>query len=242
MWSCYRCAPGSTSLESFHLHLNRFIPGELLGMEYLYNQTGKTLSPVLQNPEEEDRLVEEVSDEDVQDEGFEEEITEDITVPVLEEDDPCRHLENRPSPLMTSPQASPPQASPSPADLPSTSSEAARESENNLSDEAQGAVIGPDGIAGWDKVQDLAAYLVGLREASYLTELQVIQVIQLWTALPEGDKELVDYQPRHQQRLTSGCFKAPKRSGVTPGVESVKRCLIGHPGGPSSVAQHQPLG
>lgn len=24
---CYRCARGSTSLESFHLHLNRFIPG-----------------------------------------------------------------------------------------------------------------------------------------------------------------------------------------------------------------------
>ena len=27
--SCYRCARGSTSLESFHLHLNRFIPGGL---------------------------------------------------------------------------------------------------------------------------------------------------------------------------------------------------------------------
>jgi len=74
---------------------------------------------------------------------------------------------------------------------------------------------------------------VGLREASYLTELQVTQVIQLWTALPEGDKERVNYQPRHQPRLTSGRFKAPKRSGVTPGVESVKRCLIGHPGGPA---------
>lgn len=26
----YRCARGSTSLESFHLHLNRFIPGMIL--------------------------------------------------------------------------------------------------------------------------------------------------------------------------------------------------------------------
>ena len=25
----YRCARGSTSLESFHLHLNRFVPGML---------------------------------------------------------------------------------------------------------------------------------------------------------------------------------------------------------------------
>lgn len=44
---------------------------------------------MLENPEEEDRLVAEVNDEDVQDEGFE----EDIHVPVLYEDDPCRTLE-----------------------------------------------------------------------------------------------------------------------------------------------------
>lgn len=94
-------------------------------------------------------------------------------------------------------------------------------------------MIGPGGIAGWDKVQDLAAYLVGLREAAYLTEVQVTEVIHLWTALPECDKERIDYQPRHQVRLTTGRFKAPKRSGVMPGVESVKRCLIGHPGGPA---------
>lgn len=68
-------------------------------MEYLYIQTGKTLTPVLQNPEEEDRLVEQVDDQDLQDEGFEDEITEDITVPVLYEDDPGRDLENSPSSL-----------------------------------------------------------------------------------------------------------------------------------------------
>ncbi len=62
-------------------HFN--LVGELLGMEYLYSQTGKTLTPVLQNPEEEDRLVEHVNDQDLQDEGFEEEILEDITVPRL---------------------------------------------------------------------------------------------------------------------------------------------------------------
>lgn len=90
-----------------------------------------------------------------------------------------------------------------------------------------------DGIAGWDKVQDLAGNLVGLREAPYLTDLQVTEAIQLWTALHDTDKQRVNYQPRHQPQLTHGHFKAPKRSGVTPGVESVKRCLIGHPGGPA---------
>lgn len=75
---------------------------------------------------------------------------------------------------------------------------------------------------------------MGLREASYLTDQQVTEVIRLWTALPDGDKQRVTYQPRHQPYLTSGRFKSPKkRSGVTPGVESVKRCLIGHPGGPA---------
>ncbi|KAM4588669.1 uncharacterized protein PAE49_003081 [Odontesthes bonariensis] len=179
--------------------------GELLGMEYLYSQTGNTLTPVLQSPEEEDRLVEAVSDEDVRDEGFEEETFNDITVPELHEDDLSRDLENRPSSLMTSPQASPPQAPPSPADLPSTSRDGGQHAvagPSALPDTSQGAVFGPDGIAGWDKVQDLASYLVGLREASYLTELQVTQVIQLWTALPEGDKERVNYPPRHQPRLT----------------------------------------
>lgn len=121
-------------------------------MEYLYSQTGKTLTPVLQNPEEEDRLVEAIQDDDKQDEGFEEEDMEDLTVPLLPEDDPCRNLENRPS-LLTSPQASPPLSPASPAVRPSTShdggrhpapapvlpgtSEAEMETESDLSDEAQ---------------------------------------------------------------------------------------------------------
>ncbi|KAK7880493.1 hypothetical protein WMY93_032875 [Mugilogobius chulae] len=147
----YRCARGSTSLESFHLHLNRFIPGtsasdahfqaylleglmrwnedrmeeavqrkstlwtyssakrealhrlsqkvlgkslvdnyyppgaytgELLGIEYLYSQTGASLT-VVETPAEEDRLVDQLPDEHVlQDEGFVEGNTEDLTVPV----------------------------------------------------------------------------------------------------------------------------------------------------------------
>ncbi|RVE68755.1 hypothetical protein OJAV_G00094820 [Oryzias javanicus] len=226
---CYRCARGSTSLESFHLHLNRFIPGEFLGIEYLYSQTGKTLTPMLQTPEEEDRLVESVSDKDLQDEGFGEDTVEDITVPVL--CDPHHDAVTSPSssapPLLSaSPDASSGQHLSSVPVSPS-------HTESSPCSEAEAAVVGPDGIAGWDKVQDLASYLVGLREASYLTEPQVTEAIRLWTALPDFDKKRVIYQPRHQPQLTHGRFKAPKTFGVTPGVESVKRCLIGHPGGPA---------
>ena len=106
-------------------------------MEYLYSQTGKALTPVLQNPVEEARLVEEINDDDLQDEGFEEETTEDITVPVLHEDDPSRQL---PSSLMEIPQASPPQAPASPDDLPSRSCDGGPHPAADpsvLSDEAQ---------------------------------------------------------------------------------------------------------
>ncbi|KAL0159618.1 hypothetical protein M9458_043343, partial [Cirrhinus mrigala] len=168
------------------------------------------------NPEEEDRR-------DLQEEGFDEEIMEDITVPVLYEGDPCRDLGNSPSslPLPHRPHHLVEMDSILPLPL------------HSLSDEAQGAVVGLDGITGWDKVQNLAGYLVGLREAPYLTDLQVTEAIRLWTALSDFDKQRINYQPRHQPQLTHGRFKAPKRSGVTPGVERVKRCLIGHPGGPA---------
>ncbi|XP_078788523.1 uncharacterized protein LOC144984205 isoform X2 [Oryzias latipes] len=159
---------------------------------------------------EEDRLLERVDEQDFQD------TMEDITVPVL--DDP--HLD-----VVASPSSSP---QPRPH-LESQSTE----TESSPSDEAEWAVVGPDGIAGWDKVQDLASYSVGLRKAPYLTDPQVTEAIGSWTALLDVDKERVNYQPRHQPELTHGRFKAPKRSGVTPGVESVKRCLSGHPGGPA---------
>ncbi|XP_039670285.1 uncharacterized protein LOC120567393 [Perca fluviatilis] len=126
----YRCARGSTSLESFHLHMNRFIPGtlagatffqaylvdglarwnedmgmalaeevigrrvlaytppqrytgELIGVEYLYHQTGRALEDyklTLAALETEEVSV-------AKDEGYVEpevEELEDFTVPILE--------------------------------------------------------------------------------------------------------------------------------------------------------------
>ncbi|XP_060927146.1 uncharacterized protein LOC133001557 [Limanda limanda] len=135
----YRCARGSTSVESFHLHLNRFIPGtsanslnfqlylleglnrwnqdrqaaslagktprssgelphcvntnsvkvqgrkvvpsfqppavytgELIGIDYLYRQTGRPLQDVRPDSEETDQMLEDVcAEEQLEDEGFE---------------------------------------------------------------------------------------------------------------------------------------------------------------------------
>ncbi|KAK7944624.1 hypothetical protein WMY93_000352 [Mugilogobius chulae] len=388
--STYRCARGSTSLESFHLHLNRFIPGtsasdahfqaylleglmrwnedrmdeavkagstlwtynsaqrealdrlsrKILGKSLVDNYrppgayTGHVIMEifvlqenfsalstcivrqakaltVIEAGAEEDRLVEEMEDEqEDQDEGFVEENTEDMTVPVLFEPEPSESSEQSSSSTLhihlprqcstnftttpsTAPHIHPPrQCSTNITTTPSTALhiwlpskghfttttttistalhiEPCRETPclTSACDRAgfilwlcdtrvqcyraassrlvnlrviycdvhilQAPVLGPDGVAGWDKVQDLATHLVSLREAPYLTEQQVTETIRLWSALPEGDKKRLSYQPRHQAQLTHGRFKAPKGAQVTPGVESVKRCLIGHPGGPA---------
>ncbi|XP_030248701.1 uncharacterized protein LOC115566827 isoform X3 [Sparus aurata] len=150
----YRCARGSTSLESFHLHVNRFIPGtsanclnfqlylleglnrwnqdreaaslavkppsllsysgdlvhcvnthsvnllgrklvpsfqppsvytgELIGIDYLFRQTGKALQDVHPDLEETDQMLEDVSTEEgLEDEGFDD-TDFDPTVEVLD--------------------------------------------------------------------------------------------------------------------------------------------------------------
>ncbi|XP_072219001.1 uncharacterized protein [Leuresthes tenuis] len=155
----YRCARGSTSLESFHLHVNRFIPGtsanslnfqlylleglnrwnqdreaaslavkpapllsysgdlvhcvntlsvkvfgrhlvpsfqppavytgELLGIDYLYSQTGKAIQDVHPDSEETEALLEDVgTEEELEDEGFEESGL-DPTVELLDLSDPA---------------------------------------------------------------------------------------------------------------------------------------------------------
>ncbi|KAK5612407.1 hypothetical protein CRENBAI_007033 [Crenichthys baileyi] len=223
-------------------------------MEYLYSQSGQSLT-VMADPEEEDRLVEQLDDEAVNDEGFVEEEPEDLTVPVLYEplgtvplhssipqaSNPSSSAPSSPQPS-TSSQGLPPNQHPAQPPLqpplqrpaePSGASVPVASAGCSVADQAPAPVLGPDGIPGWDKVQDLAEYLMSLRQALYLDEQQVTEVIRLWTALPDGDKRRINYQPRHQPKLAHGRFKAPKNTGVTPGVESVKRSLIGHPGGPA---------
>ena len=81
-------------------------------MEYLYSQSGKSLT-VVETPEEEDRLVELMDDEP--DEGFEEDEPEDITTTVLEPGDD-RAPGSSQQPFSTSAPA--PQASTTQQDLP----------------------------------------------------------------------------------------------------------------------------
>nr|XP_034315333.1 uncharacterized protein LOC117685153 [Crassostrea gigas] len=151
----YRCARGSTSLECFHLHLARFIPGwnqdrgsaatttsssepqtysgllrhtanslgetvfgkkmvpsytaphkytgELLGVEYLYSQTGKVLQDIDHDDAEEEveKKQEEEVEEEEDDEGFgDAEDFIDFTIPPLEVPPPSS-TEQHSSPSVT---------------------------------------------------------------------------------------------------------------------------------------------
>jgi len=80
-----------------------------------------------------------------------------------------------------------------------------------------------DGYAGFDKVQELAAYLVSLRGALYFTPAQATHLIQLWDDLYDYDKGPTVFKERFTKEHR-GRHKAKKTvRNVVPGVESTQR-------------------
>ncbi|MEQ2316856.1 hypothetical protein AMECASPLE_036719 [Ameca splendens] len=90
-------------------------------------------------------------------------------------------------------------------------------------------------VPGYQHVDRLAEYLVGLREQTSLclTNLQADSITELWLRLDDEDKQRVVYAARHQDRLLSGHFRTPKKPSKTPGVESTTRCLLGASSAPA---------
>ncbi|RXN37609.1 hypothetical protein ROHU_001892 [Labeo rohita] len=256
----YRCARGSTSLESFHLHLNRFIPGtsanslnfqlylleglnrwnqdreaaslavrppsllsysadlvhcvnnlsvkvlgrklvpsfqppavytgELIGIDYLYRQTGRALQDVQPDSEETEQMLEDVgTEEELEDEGFEDSSL-DLTAGLLD-----------PSPATTSSAVIPTPSSLQTTAGPSASCIATDALEQQLA-------VDERCIPGMDRVESLAEYLVGLRNETgqTLNSQQASTIIALWQNLLPYDQQRVAYSARHQSRLTTGRF------------------------------------
>ncbi|MED6262794.1 hypothetical protein ATANTOWER_026180 [Ataeniobius toweri] len=90
-------------------------------------------------------------------------------------------------------------------------------------------------VPGYQHVDRLAEYLVGLREQTSLclTNLQADCITELWQRLDDRDKQRVVYAARHQDRLLSGRFRTPKKPSKTPGVESTTRCVLGASSAPA---------
>ena len=185
--------------------------GELFGIEYLFSQTGQTFHlPSADTDEEEDVELEESQELD---EGFHD--VEDLTIPVdyIEESE------------VMSPASST-------AGEPATASAGAPESTVSAAAVSSSEEDVQPPPSGQEAVDRLAAYLVTLDTASFLTSKQTQKVVGLWNQLDEFDKRRVTYTPRFQRRLVSGRFRRVKTQRVVPGVESVRRAFVG-PGTPA---------
>ena len=276
----YRCARGSVSLESFHLHITRFIPGttasdayfqalllegisrwnddrmsaavanatlkyrcfddklkaehtrlstklwgrslveyrpplrytgELLGLEYLYSQTGRSFSLVTSDADADVDSVEmeELVEED--DEGYveAEDMTVDLVVSVESAVRPSEETSTDQPPA--SPASSPERVqSPSPGNA-----------------EFGGETVGPDGLPGFDAVQDLAECLVSLDSVNYITNRQANRIVQLWDRLSDRDRQRLIYTRRYRARLRTRRLRQQGRRSFLPGRDSVRRAFLG---------------
>ncbi|XP_041947807.1 uncharacterized protein LOC121708916 [Alosa sapidissima] len=291
----FRCARGSTSLESFHLHQCRFIPGttasdvhfqvylleglvrwnedrgraaveggqraalrcysaqlqhsfnqlaqefkgvtlvesytepreytgELLGVEYLYSQTNAVLQD-LGDPDAPDGTDEaEEEDGTDTDEGFQEEEEEEEPeeISLLAYHSALLQEPHRVGEASSSQSGPPHPPHPPPGD---------DRMEVQPVEEEEEDVVGPDGHLGYHHVVALAHALVELRHHAFVTQRQSREVVALWDKLADRDKASVTFPPRHQDKLVKGRFKTSNRHAHTPGVDSVKRVVLGQGAG-----------
>ncbi|XP_073689484.1 uncharacterized protein [Garra rufa] len=228
--------------------------GELIGVQYLFQQTGQALQDMNPDSEQNAELIEDLSvEERDEDEGFCD-ISEDQTITDLEADlsppsstlalsgtsvlgspspspvpDPTQGLSQSP----TSPGPSGTAVSPVPSEtsvspLPSEPEDAGQKDDEEMAVDSQN-------VPGYQHVDRLAEYLVDLRghTALSLTNQEANTIIALWQSLDDQDKQRVVYAARHQKRLLSGRFRVPKRPTQTPGVESTTRCVLGASSAPA---------
>ncbi|XP_034004122.1 uncharacterized protein LOC117496535 [Trematomus bernacchii] len=202
--------------------------GELIGVEFLYRQTGKVLEDVSLDPDIPDEAAAIQSLEEV-DEGIEEDV-EDPTVfqpdtpstgTAAQSGDPADAPRSEPSGPAAPHQPDPPEAPEAPAQQSSSDSE----------EEMQG----PDGQPGYQHVLKLAKALLEARSLQGLSDKRVDKLMALWQRLPEPDRRRVVYPPRHRERQLKGRFKTAKGKNTScPGKESLQRCLLGLNSGPAT--------
>ncbi|XP_064815580.1 uncharacterized protein LOC135531470 [Oncorhynchus masou masou] len=204
--------------------------GELLGVEYLYSQTGRVLQDVSADPDlpEEAAAVEQLDEED---EGFQE---EDV--------DPTVHIPHVP-PMSAPSSSSAAPLSGEPADAPRSGPSSPTAPEDGSSPEAPGRhssphpdhssdseeeTKGPDAMPGDQHVRRLARALVGVRNRQGLSDRRVDGLVALWLVLPDFDKQRLIYPARHQERIVQGRFKTTKgKSSIILGKDSLQRLNSG---------------
>lgn len=171
------------------------VTGELIGVEYLYQQTNQVLEDVSLDPDAPDEAaaVDTIADDD---EGI-----------VVDEEDPTVFdkmyyyysvdVKKLPGSLLMS---------------------------SLCLVCPQEEMQGPDGQPGYQHVLKLARALLEARNLQGLSDARVDRLIALWHRLPEGDKQRVVYPPRHREGQQKGRFKAAKGKDTScPGKQSLQR-------------------
>ncbi|XP_059160941.1 uncharacterized protein LOC131944386 [Physella acuta] len=178
------------------LQAPREYTGEKMGIEYLFDQTGKRFEEMITDVEDEgEKLLETLSTTEEEEDPAEMEAI-DPTISISE------------PPVIASDIA--------PEDL------AVPQPEDKKEIPLDTLALGPDGQEGFHLVKELASYLVGLRQERCLTETQVNTLIPMFKALPDADQRRLKYAPRYETKTKGGCFGTVS-SGVVPGLTSVKR-------------------
>ncbi|XP_054643300.1 uncharacterized protein LOC129187709 isoform X2 [Dunckerocampus dactyliophorus] len=87
-------------------------------------------------------------------------------------------------------------------------------------------VLGPDGHGGYQHVCRLAAALLQLRTALFVSPPQERTIVQLWGKMSDRDRAPIDFPPLYRPKLVKGRFKK-SRQHLLPGVDSVNRLVVG---------------
>ncbi|KAI4793352.1 hypothetical protein KUCAC02_032782 [Chaenocephalus aceratus] len=221
----YRCARGSTSLESFHLHLHRFIPGSSARGTFFQMFLLEGLTRWNEDRAKAAAGAEGAGCYSGQEQYTLQQLTQQLfqitlvecyvkPLPYTGELIGISYLYNQTGKVL--------QALPEDPDEPDDSEEMTTAVN----------VRAP----GYQQVRRLAHGLVEICEKGDITQEEVEVLVGLWQNLLDVDKDLVVYPSRYRAQLTQGRFKKSKTSTAdseaVPGLESMKRCMVGTGSGP----------
>ncbi|XP_038126439.1 uncharacterized protein LOC119773525 [Cyprinodon tularosa] len=194
---------------------------ELIGVEYLFQQTGSVFEDISEDPDTPDETAA-VSTVEEEDEGKQ-----------VDEEDPTIFPPDSPSFSSTAAsQSGATRSEPRPS---SPGSQAHSPPPQEPSSDSEDEVKGPDGQPGYQHVLKLAQALVEVRSLNGLSESRIDCLIALWQRLPGPDKERLVYPSMYQGRKVKGCFKPAKGKTVPhPGRQSLQRCILGVNSGPAN--------
>nr|XP_054600042.1 uncharacterized protein LOC107372644 [Nothobranchius furzeri] len=199
--------------------------GELIGVEYLFQQTGRVLEDVSMDPDAPDEAAA-VTGLDEVDEGIQEDVGDFVAAFVLDVPSTSTSGAARSGDPAVAPGSEPAHPA-APPEVPGSQAP-----EGNHSSDSEEEIQGPDGQPGYQHVLKLAQALVELRSLQGLSDSRVDRLIALWQRLPERDKQRIVYPSRYRERQPKGRFKAAKGKDTScPGVVSLQRCLGGEPSG-----------